>query len=86
MAADPMCFALAISTCTSLLTRSHGAFFEEKYLLNNVEKIAHLPIDIVQGQYDTICPTRSAWLVKKKLDKAILHISKMASHDAREPP
>lgn len=37
------------------------SLFTRRQLLDNVEKIRHIPCVIVQGRYDVVCPMRSAW-------------------------
>ena len=34
-------------------------------LLDNVDKIRHIPATIVQGRYDMVCPFETAWLLHK---------------------
>ena len=36
-------------------------FLEEAFILKNVDKILNIPVDIVQGRYDVVCPATSAW-------------------------
>lgn len=63
----------------------HGGFFAyDHYIIKNLHKLGQLRVDIVQGQYDTICPMTFAWQVASGLSNAQLHISPMAAHDASE--
>ena len=39
----------------------NGIFLEEAFILKNVDKILNIPVDIVQGRYDVVCPATSAW-------------------------
>ena len=50
---------------------SKGCFIPEGYILKNAKKIK-VPVSIIHGQYDMICPPRNAW----KLHNAI-HGSKL---------
>ena len=34
---------------------------EDGQLLRDVDKIKHLPISIVQGRYDIVCPAVTSW-------------------------
>ena len=43
----------------------------ESQLINDVEKIRHIPCTIVQGRYDVICPLETAWQLHK-VSKAVL--------------
>ena len=44
----------------------HGGFFKsDSHLLDDVEKIRHIPATIIQGRYDIACPARTAWDLHK---------------------
>ena len=44
----------------------HGGFFQsDSHVLDNVDKIRHIPTTIVQGRYDVICPATTAWQLHK---------------------
>ncbi|QDS75806.1 hypothetical protein FKW77_000245 [Venturia effusa] len=47
----------------------NGGFMEDGALLlpENVAKIKHLPISIVQGRYDVVCPAITSWELYKAL-------------------
>ena len=61
------------------------AFFPtDNYLLENISKIKHIPGVIVQGRYDVVCPTRSAWDLHKAWPEAEIHIIANAGHAASE--
>jgi proline iminopeptidase len=36
-------------------------------LINEAHRIAHLPIIIVQGRYDVVCPAATSWALYKAL-------------------
>ena len=40
---------------------------EDGQILKDVDKIAHLPISIVQGRYDVVCPAITSWELYKAL-------------------
>ena len=42
-----------------------GFLEDDDQLLNNVDKIRHIPGVIVQGRYDVVCPMISAWELHK---------------------
>jgi len=42
-------------------------FFEEGFLIRNASKLKHLPISIVQGRYDVVCPAYTAWDLRSEL-------------------
>lgn len=62
-----------------------GFFKEDGWILNNVDKIRHIPAWIVQGRYDVVCPATSAWELHKAWPESRLHIISDAGHSASEP-
>lgn len=63
----------------------HGGFFEtDGQLLQNVDRIRHIPAVIVQGRYDVVCPMRSAWDLHRAWPEAELRIVSTAGHSANE--
>ena len=52
--------------------------------LNNAEKVKHIPTVIVQGRYDMVCPTVSAWELHKALPESKLIIVPDAGHSMGE--
>ena len=64
----------------------NSGFFEyENWILDNVNKIKHLPIVIIQGRYDIVCPMISAWELHKLLPNANFEIIQDAGHSMTEP-
>jgi proline iminopeptidase len=64
----------------------HGGFFErEGQLLDNVDRIRHIPAVIIQGRYDVVCPMRSTWDLYRAWPEADLQIIPDAGHSAFEP-
>lgn len=64
----------------------NGAFFEtDNWLIENVDKIRHIPSVIVQGRYDVVCPIMSAWDLHLAWPEAALHIIQDAGHSVSEP-
>lgn len=61
------------------------AFLEPEQLLNNMERIAHLPGVIVHGRYDVICPLENAWQLHQRWPGSELQIIRDAGHSALEP-
>jgi proline iminopeptidase len=49
-------------------------------LLDNVDRIRHIPTIIVQGRYDVVCPITSAWDLHRAWPEADLRISPHAGH------
>lgn len=62
----------------------NAIFVEESYILNNASKIGEIPMVIVQGRYDVVCPTRSAWELHKALPKSNLVIVPDSGHSMGE--
>lgn len=60
-------------------------FLEEAQLLKNAHKIENIPGVIVQGRYDMVCPTTSAWDLHKAWPTAKLEIIPDAGHSISEP-
>lgn len=53
-------------------------------LLDDVDKIRHIPGVIVQGRYDVVCPMKSAWDLHRAWPEADLRIVGDAGHSAFE--
>jgi len=64
---------------------AHGLFLREGGLLAGMDRIAHLPGEIVQGRYDMICPPESAFSLAAAWPRARLTIVPDAGHSALEP-
>jgi proline iminopeptidase len=65
---------------------TNNAFFKtNNWLLENVNKIRHIPGFIVQGRYDVVCPATSAWELHKAWPESKLQIIPDSGHAAAEP-
>ncbi len=63
----------------------NGAFFDkDTEILARVDKIKHIPIEIVQGRYDVVCPPVSAWELKQALPHANLYFMNDSGHSSTE--
>lgn len=62
-----------------------GFFKTDNWLIDNVDKIRHLPVTIIQGRYDVCTPMTTAWDLHKALPEADFHIVKDAGHAYDEP-
>ena len=62
----------------------NNIFLEENYILNNINKIKNIPVNIVQGRYDIVCPMRSAWDLNKSLTSSKLYVIDNAGHSMKE--
>jgi proline iminopeptidase len=64
---------------------THGGFFKsENWLLENMDKIRHIPTVIVQGRYDVVCPMVSAWELHQAFPEADFEIVQDAGHSMTE--
>jgi proline iminopeptidase len=63
----------------------HKGWLEERQLLENAERIRHIPGVIVQGRHDCCTPPRAAWALKKAWPEVDLQIVPDASHLYSEP-
>lgn len=62
-----------------------GFFESEDQLLQNVDRIRHIPGVIVQGRYDVVCPMISAWELHQVWSEAELIVVPDAGHAMTEP-
>ncbi|KAJ3019589.1 UNVERIFIED_CONTAM: hypothetical protein HDU68_010601 [Siphonaria sp. JEL0065] len=62
-----------------------GFFESDAWILENVDKIRHIPAVIVQGRYDVVCPATTAWELHKKWPEAEFHLIADSGHSAKEP-
>ena len=62
----------------------NAIFVVEAYILNNTSIIVDIPTTIVQGRYDVVCPTKSAWELHKNLNNCDLIIVPDAGHSMGE--
>jgi len=64
----------------------NGAFLEKDgQILDQIDKIAHIPGHIVQGRYDMICPPQAAWNLAERWPNAELKMVRNAGHALSEP-
>ena len=79
---DNVAEAFARIECHYFINR---AFFEsDNWILENVYKIQNIPMHIVQGRYDVVCPATSAWDLHNKLPESNFHIIQDAGHSMLE--
>ncbi len=62
----------------------NDAFLRTNQLLQEIDKIRHIPGYIVQGRYDIICPMESAWELHNAWPEATLSVIEDAGHAASE--
>ena len=59
-------------------------FIDGENILNEVRVLQNIPIEIVQGRYDMVCPPKTAYDLKTKLPHSKLVIIADAGHSASE--
>jgi proline iminopeptidase len=64
---------------------AHDLFLPAGGLLAGMDRIAHLPAEIVQGRYDMVCPARTAFDLVAAWPTARLTVIPDAGHSALEP-
>lgn len=63
---------------------NRGFFQTDDWLIENVQRIRHIPGVIVQGRYDVVCPMRSAWDLHRAWPEADFRVVSDAGHAASE--
>jgi proline iminopeptidase len=61
-----------------------GFFMSEMQLLENVDRIRHIPTTIVQGRYDVVCPMFTAWELHQAFPEAEFIVVPDAGHSMME--
>ena len=64
---------------------AHKLFLPEGGLLAHMDRVANIPAEIVQGRYDMVCPTETAFDLAAAWPRARLTIIPDAGHSALEP-
>jgi len=59
-------------------------FIDGEKILNKVEVLENIPVEIVQGRYDMVCPPKTAYDLKQRLPHSQLVIIADAGHSASE--
>ena len=63
---------------------NQGFFMSEMQLLENVDRIRHIPTTIVQGRYDVVCPMFTAWELHQAFPEAEFIVVPDAGHSMTE--
>ncbi|MGI8469797.1 MAG: prolyl aminopeptidase [Pyrinomonadaceae bacterium] len=77
--------ALSLARIECHYFMNNSFFPSENYLIENIDKIRHIPTVIVQGRYDVVCPATSAWDLHRAFPEAELIIVPDAGHSVSEP-
>lgn len=62
----------------------NNCFFEENYILNNINVIKNIPTFIVHGSHDLICWPINSYLLHKNMNNSELYFIENAGHSQRE--
>ena len=63
----------------------HGAWLKPNQLLRNADQLKNIPVAIVHGRYDLVCPFRSAYELHKAVPHSNLYPIAKAGHGMAEP-
>ena len=63
----------------------NGCFLRPNQLLEDMNKIGHLPGFIVHGRYDMVCPIDQAFLLKERWNHVHIRVIDDAGHAVTEP-
>ena len=65
---------------------AHGGFFaHDDHLLRHADRLAGIPLEIVHGRYDLLCPPVNAWKLHQAVPGSRLRYIADAGHSAFEP-
>ncbi|MDR0251647.1 MAG: prolyl aminopeptidase [Brucellaceae bacterium] len=64
----------------------NNAFMPADALIDNLDRIRHLPAEIVQGRYDTVTPMVTAWKLKTAWPEANFTIVTLSNHQSTTGP
>lgn len=81
----PSQYALAFARLENHFFMNRAFLDHDGYILRNMDKIAHIPGDIVHGRYDMVCPPASAQALADHWPAARLQMIPMAGHALSEP-
>jgi proline iminopeptidase len=78
-------FATAFARIECHYFVNKGFFESDGWLIENVDKIRHLPVSIIQGRYDICTPMTTAWDLHQALPEADFRVVPDAGHAFDEP-
>jgi proline iminopeptidase len=58
----------------------HGYFIRENQILDNMHRLPNVPVRLVHGQLDWICPLESSYLLAQAIDGADLQVLEGVGH------
>ncbi len=74
--------ALAMARIECHYFVNNGFFALPNQLLDNIDRIRHIPSVIVQGRYDVVCPPITAWELHRAWPEADFQLIANAGHSA----
>lgn len=77
-------FAKAFARIEAHYFKNLGFLGEGQGIMENLDKIQHIPTHIVQGRYDMVCPPHTAYALAQGLARAHLHMVRLAGHAMSE--
>jgi proline iminopeptidase len=63
----------------------NNCFIDQNPILKQIDKVRDIPMQIIHGQYDFVCPVEQAWLLSHYCPKAKINVIDTAGHLASEP-
>lgn len=78
-------FVLAHSLVENHYFLNNGFIDGDALLKSLPKKLENVPVHIIQGRYDMVCPFKTAWELHQALPNSSLHIIDNAGHTAKEP-
>lgn len=63
----------------------HNCWFSKNQLLRDLSRLKHIPITIIHGRYDLVCPIQASFTIKEHLPHTRLHVIADAGHASIEP-
>jgi proline iminopeptidase len=60
-------------------------FIADNQILNNIERIPQIPVTLIHGRRDMICPVESSWLLHQALPQSTVKILANTGHLLSEP-
>ena len=78
-------FAVAFARIECHYFVNKGFFPTDGWLINNIEKIQHIPTTIIQGRYDVCTPMITAWHLHRVFPEAVFEVVDDAGHAFDEP-
>lgn len=77
-------FAVSLARIECHYFMNNAFFPTDNWLIENVDKIRHIPTTIVHGRYDVVCPIENAWELHQAWPETKLVIVPDAGHSASE--